>query len=131
MGAQECEVRPFAFVEGRVVALEVNTSVYSLPAVLRACYKNADQLYSFIAPAEAGAVLIVTIWSRSGGDIPEDLIGGFCNELADQELRERLARETGPIREMIVAQAFGEGNFAGEENEDDYEDDPLGVATTR
>jgi His-Xaa-Ser system protein HxsD len=130
-GIRQGAVRPFAFVEGRVVALEIESTVYSLPAVLRACYKFADQLYSFVTPADAEAALVVALWSRSGGEVPSGLIGEFCNELADQELRERLARETAHIREMIVTQAFAEGNLTGEDDEGDYEADPLGIATTR
>ena len=128
---RESEARPFVFIQGRVIALEVSTTAYSLPAILRTCYKLADRLHSFVSPTELDAVYSIMLWSRVGGDISEDLIGEFTSELADQELRERLAREAGPIREMIVAQAFAEGTFTEEPNESDYEADPLGIAEAR
>jgi His-Xaa-Ser system protein HxsD len=127
---RESEPREFAYVEGRVIALEIATSLYSSPAILRACYKFADRLYSFVSYAETDTVLVVALWSRTGGEISPSLVGEFCSELTDQELRERLARETGPLREMVVAQAFAEGDLPGEFYDSDYEADPLGLAKT-
>ena len=130
-GIRESEPQAFAFTEGRVIALEIGTSLYSSSAILRACYKFADRLYSFVSPTETDAVLAVALWSRTGGEVSPSLVGEFCSELADQELRERLARETGPLREMVVAQAFAEGDLPGELDESDYEADPLGIAAPR
>jgi His-Xaa-Ser system protein HxsD len=130
-GIREGGLRPFAFAEGRVVALEVATPVYSLPALLRACYVFADRVHSFVAPTETESVLTVALWARNGGDIMPGLIGEFCAELADQELREQLSQETASLRELIVAQAFAEGDFSGEPDDGDYEADPLGIAAHR
>jgi His-Xaa-Ser system protein HxsD len=127
---RESEPRPFAFVEGRVIGLELSTSVYSSSAILRACYKFADRLYSFVSPTEDDAVA-VALWSRGGGELSPSLLGEFCNELADQELRRQLAQETAYLRDMVVAQAFAEGDLSGELDEADYEADPLGIAATR
>lgn len=130
-GIRESEPRDFAYVEGRVIAIEIATYIYSSSAILRACYKFADRLHSFVSCAETNAVLVVVLWPRSGGELSPSLVGEFCSELADQELRVRLALETGPLREIIVAQAFAEGDLPGELDESDYEADPLGIATTR
>lgn len=128
---REGQPHPFAFVQGRVVALEISISAYCSSAVLRACYKFADRVYSFLSTTESEGTLALALWSRSGGEVPPGFLGEFCNELADQELRERLAREAGPIRELIVRQAFAEAEFTDEDDDADYEADPLGIAARR
>ena len=56
------------------------------------------------------------------------LTGDFLNELLDQALRERLEAEFGPVRELIVAQAFSEANMLDPVRDDgDYNDDPLSI----
>jgi len=76
--------------------------------------------------------IAVTLGTKASGTEIDPLVGGFCNELVDQQLREHLAKEAGPIREMIVAQAFAEGNLLDENRDDgDYEQDPLGLGRKR
>lgn len=124
---------PFAFGLGRIVALEVSVATYSTGAVLRTCYKHSDRLYSYITPApETTGTLVVSLWTRSGEQVTPEMIGEFCSELNDQELREQLAEKTATIRELIVAQAFAEGNlFSPSSDEADYEADPLGITRSR
>ena len=60
------------------------------------------------------------------------VIGEFCNELLDQQLRLALSREAGPIREILFAQAFAEGNLLDpQRDEGDYQSDPLGIGRCR
>ena len=65
----------------------------------------------------------------SGARVDErQLTGDFLNELLDQALRERLEAEFGPVRELIVAQAFSEANMLDPVRDDgDYNDDPLSI----
>jgi His-Xaa-Ser system protein HxsD len=41
----------------------------------------------------------------------DDVVGDFCNELIEQEIRFTLANESRGIRDLIVAQAFAEADF--------------------
>lgn len=113
------------------VALEIDLTIYSLDAVFRACYAFTDRCFLFLArQPQDPERLIVTISARgaetSAGEL-EELAGSFCNDLIDQELRCKLARQAGPLRELIVAQAFAEGNLLDPERDDeDFEADPRG-----
>ncbi|HEX5760418.1 MAG TPA: His-Xaa-Ser system protein HxsD [Thermoanaerobaculia bacterium] len=108
-------------------------NLYSASAVLRACYRHSDRLYSYITPAaESPGTLVVSLWTLTGEQVTAEMIGEFCADLADQELREQLAEKTAPIRELIVAQAFAEGNLFSPSSDDaDYETDPLDIASRR
>jgi len=114
------------------VALEVDTTIYGQEAVLRAAYKFTDRCYVFIEgdKIRAGS-LIVALTPKASLSVGA-LIGEFCNELLDQQVRESLSREFGDIRTLIVAQAFAEGNLLDKErDEGDYLADPLGIGKRR
>lgn len=132
-GVHESEFEPKVLTVGDVVvAAEVDLSVYSLNAVFRACYKFTAQCYAFIARAENGAWLSVSLRAKSPRKDLSSLVGEFFNELLDQQVRENLEQEMRPIREMIVAQAFAEGNLLDPlRDEGNYEDDPLGIGGGR
>jgi His-Xaa-Ser system protein HxsD len=117
---------------GGTVALEVDPSLYSVNAVLRAAYRFTDRCYVFLARAEDEPPrIVVTLTAKDGKQAPAAWIGELSNELIDQQLREELGRETQLIRELIVAQAFAEGNLLDQGDEDGYEQDPLGIARCR
>jgi His-Xaa-Ser system protein HxsD len=124
---------PFMVRDGELVALEVDSSIYSTAALLRACYKFTDRCYFFVTrAAETPHRLVVVLWQKGGRAPDLDLIGQFSNELCDQQVREQLDREAGALRELIVAQAFAEGNLLNPETEHaDYEADPLSIASSR
>ena len=122
-----------AFALGGVRAIEVDGTVYSVPAILRSCYKLTALAYSLVLRSEGTpGNYLVLLWPRKTVAHSEEILGELCAELADQELRERLAREMQPVRQLIVAQAFAEGNLLNPQaDEGDYEDDPLGIADGR
>jgi His-Xaa-Ser system protein HxsD len=133
-GVRERAPRPTAFVPGHGSAgLEVDLSIFSLPAILRACYKLTDRCYAFVARApEAAETVVVTLGTKVAGQDVRSLTGELANELIDQQLREELAREAGPIRELLVAQAFAEGNLLDPDRDDaDYREDPRGIGGRR
>jgi len=115
------------------LGLAVDLSVFSQEAVLRTAYKLTDRCYLFVErEATAGGRLVVTFRSKADGTALQDLVGEFSNELIDQQLREQLAREAGPIREILVAQAFAEGNLLDpQRDEGDYVADPKGIGGLR
>ncbi|HKU51152.1 MAG TPA: His-Xaa-Ser system protein HxsD [Nitrospira sp.] len=131
-GLQQGEAGPIVFGSGSVLALEIDVSIYESSAIFRAAYKFTDRCYIFLARAEEASFLIVTFRAKKEGQDLSDLIGLFCNELIDQQIRQELAREAGPVREIIVAQAFAEGNLLDSlRDEGSYEEDPLGIGQPR
>lgn len=95
--------------EALLVQIRVDTSLYTLEALFRTCYKFTDRCYLWLERAD-GDNVTVHARPRAGGDVC-DCVGSFRNELIDQRLRVDLARETRTIREWIVAQAFVEADL--------------------
>lgn len=114
--------------DGRSGALDIDLSVFSAAVVLRAAYKLTARAHVFTEPTEpSGGRWTVTFRARGGQDI-EAVIGDFANELIDQRLREEMSLEMAPLRELVVAQAFAEGNLLDAlRDEGDWEEDPQGI----
>lgn len=132
-GIENRAAQPIALSLGDSTAvLQVDTTIYCLDAVLRACYKFTDRCYLFLTrETESPDLVNVFLMSKSRDHIG-NITGEFCNELVDQSLRLSLSQEFGPIRELIVAQAFSEGNLLDpQRDEGDYERDPLGISKRR
>jgi His-Xaa-Ser system protein HxsD len=47
----------------------------------------------------------------------DQIAGEFCNELLDQTLREIVARESEPVRNLVLAHALSRTPFADTESE--------------
>ena len=54
------------------------------------------------------------------------LIGDFQNAILDFQLRVEIGRETAPIRELIIAKAFAEGDLLDDPPVGDWRD-PVGA----
>jgi His-Xaa-Ser system protein HxsD len=128
-GIRTAKTEPHAVTLGEVLlAIEVDLSLYSLRAVFRACYKFTNHCYLFLSHTEDPAWLAVTLLAKDGTQPACKLAGELYNELLDQQIRETLSLEMGPIRELIVAQAFAEGNLLDSmRDEGNYQEDPLGL----
>ncbi|HXU31834.1 MAG TPA: His-Xaa-Ser system protein HxsD [Thermoanaerobaculia bacterium] len=114
------------------VAVTVDTTLHSRRAIFEACYKLTGQNFVTLT-RDPGNPNLVVIGFRARKDALDPSIAGiFANELIDQEIRGALDREMAPIRELIVAQAFAEGNLLDSLREDgDYSEDPLGIGQLR
>lgn len=115
------------------VSIDVDTELYALPAIRRTAYKFTGQYHVTLRRPDEGDARRVTITltpkSTSAPADENQLTGDFLNELLDQSLRERLEAEFGPVRELIVAQAFSEANLLDPARDDgDYDDDPVSIA---
>ncbi len=111
-----------------LLAIEIDLSLYSLPAVRRACYKFTDHCYLFLSHTEDPGWLAVTLLAKNREQVLCNLAGELYNELLDQQIRETLSLEMGTIRDLIVAQAFAEGNLLDSmRDEGNYQEDPLGI----
>lgn len=97
--------------EDRLV-LSIDTSLYPDEAVFRACYAFTDRCYLFLQREPEHTLKVYFRRRRQSADL-ELIVGDFGNELVSQRIRHSLARETRPIRELIVSQAFAEARFDG------------------
>jgi His-Xaa-Ser system protein HxsD len=90
-----------------LLVLSVDESIYSRDALLRACYWLTDRCYVFIF-RENQRGFVVQLRAKSSTEDLQTIAGEFENRLLDQQLRLDIARETGSLRELIVAKAFAE-----------------------
>jgi His-Xaa-Ser system protein HxsD len=93
--------------------IRVSRSVYGLPAIFRACYRFTDRHYLYLRPDGPDDILVFIKPKTPPGDL-DQVMGAFANDLIDQRLRLDISRETQGVRELIVAQAFAEGNLLPE-----------------
>ena len=107
---------------------KADTAVYSKSSVFRACYKFTDRAYVFLSrPDDDPNSIVVSITSKQIACDPRQIIQEFSNELIDQGTREILEEEFGPIRNLIVAQAFSEGNLLERISPAKIDDEPRGI----
>jgi len=133
MSIRDSQPTPVAISLGHnQAALEVDLTIYAERAVSRASYKFTDRCYLLLSRSEQPGWLKVTFGAKHEKQDLGPLLGEFCNELLDQQIRDDLSIEAGPIRDLIVAQAFAEGNLLDPQRDDgSYEDDALGIGTLR
>lgn len=114
------------------VAYVVDLRVFHRESVLRACHKFTARCHVHVGMGEAEDHLKVTLAAPDDSFDVRKLLGDFGNELIEQQLRQELADRTGSIRELLVAQAFAEGNLLDPERDDgDYREDPRGAGDRR
>ena len=106
-----CELTSFTKVgPSGALVIEVDHSVYSVPALLRTCYWYTDRAYILIARGRTGSYE-VQFSPKDDGQSLEPIVGEFANALLDNQLRATLASETEAVRSLIVAKAFAEGGL--------------------
>jgi His-Xaa-Ser system protein HxsD len=99
-------------IDGTRVALRIDLAIYTIEAVLRACYKFTDRCYVFVDRASGSLEhLLVVLTSKTHGTELSPVVGDFVNEVLDQRIRASLDAEFGVLRTLVVAQAFSEGNL--------------------
>lgn len=100
-------------LEAEIHRLSINTSIYSIEAVKKAAYKFADRTSVIISPSSESTVTVAfNFVGNHSQSCPEQVISDFCNELLDQDLREIIKREAGPLRNLILAHAFSKTSLA-------------------
>ncbi len=88
-----------------VLCLTFPSSVFSLDTLKRAAYKFTDS-FSFQFDVEDDTLhCSATPLGTNQTDMDQFELR-FRNEVLDQDLRERIAQETAPIRNVILAYAF-------------------------
>lgn len=85
----------------------IDLSLYSLDSIKKACYKFTDKCSIILEKCNHNKIRVIFSFHP---DIPNNLkdrtIKDFNNEILDQNLREIVARETEPVRNLILAHAF-------------------------
>src|SRR5574341_1201636 len=95
-------------VKGGRVAVRVDAAVYPLDAVYGAAYELLDRAWVYLAAAGKRGVVVELRRKAPGATAAEleALAGELGEKLLDHALRVSLARQYGPLREMIVARAL-------------------------
>lgn len=91
------------------MALRIDLTVYSMASVLRAAYKLSDRCYALLT-RDADTITAFLVGKSADADVSECL-GDLSNELVDQQLREHLEQRFMPLRTLITAHAFAEGDL--------------------
>jgi His-Xaa-Ser system protein HxsD len=93
--------------------LSLATTIYSVDAIKKTAYKFADRTSIIISPESGTTVSVIFNFKEEDPtNSSERVIADFCNELLDQDLREIIKRETGPLRNLILAHAFSKTTLA-------------------
>lgn len=133
----------FKINEDKGLEFTINTKIYSLASIYQAAYLFLDRVYVFL-DGEPKDEIMVVMKLKGSSFVPqsgttEDLAkiaNEFYNELLNQLLREKVSETNAKIREYIVAQALYNAvpnevdELLKEVEEEDWQEDPLGIAKT-
>lgn len=103
-----------ALIDGTQV-VSFHTSVYRLNAIKKSAYKFGGLFHVLIEQRDR--IIEVRLKPKESCKFPDALVGEFCNEVLDQELRETVADETVGIRNLLLAQAFSKTSLIDSELE--------------
>lgn len=92
-----------AMVDGGTQVMNFDAAVYGLNAIRKAAYKFGDRLYVLIEQHDC--VTEVRLIPREERECSREFVGEFCNEVLDQELRERVTAEIADLRSLLFARA--------------------------
>jgi His-Xaa-Ser system protein HxsD len=89
------------------IVFEINTKIYSLEIISRACYVFIDRVYIYLDTFKKGTVAVFLRGKQELGKKElEALRGEFFNELLNALLRENLVKKNQKILEYIVSGAI-------------------------
>lgn len=87
-----------------------NSAIYGLRAIKKAAHKFQNQLFVLIK--QHGSSNEVQLISNACCKSFDTLVREFCNEVLDQELRDRVAQEMAGIRCLLFTQLFSKTSLA-------------------
>jgi His-Xaa-Ser system protein HxsD len=99
----------FLQADGDGLITHVDLGVYSMSALLRVAYRFTDRCYLHLQ-REGGSVC-VRFRAKAPAPPLDQIAGEFCNELLDQTLREIVAQESEPVRNLVLAHALSRTSF--------------------
>jgi His-Xaa-Ser system protein HxsD len=94
----------FVFDDCGLLLLRIDLAVYSLDALLKTAYWYTNRCFLHLQLAAPGQVEVrfKAKPDKDLNNVPE----AFMNDLLDQSLREKIAHQTEPFRNLIVAHAL-------------------------
>jgi His-Xaa-Ser system protein HxsD len=91
-------------------SLTVATTVYSLDTVKKAAYRFIDR-FALDIDVKGNELHCLLSFNPGIGDASASAtLDDFKRELLDQDLREKVAKETAPLRNTILALAFAQSS---------------------
>jgi His-Xaa-Ser system protein HxsD len=91
-------------VDDGIQVMNFNAAIYGLDAIRKAAYTFGCHFYVLIEQHDD--MTEVRLIPKECCKFPGALVGEFCNEVLDQELRERVTAQMAVIRKMLLAQAY-------------------------
>ncbi len=91
-------------VDDSTQVMNFNAAVYGINAIKKAACTFGGHFYVHIEPH--GRVTQVRLIPKSCCKSPAAFACEFCNEVLDEELRERVSAEIAGIRKLLLARAF-------------------------
>ena len=92
-------------IDTRDIVIDLN--LYGLVSIKKACYKFTSECSVQIHNISQDQVKITFSFPHDFDNYAkEKLLNDFHNEMLDQDLREIIFKETEPVRNLILAQAF-------------------------
>lgn len=89
------------------IELTLDLRVYRMAAVKKAAYRFADRFTAVIGSPNGDTLPVRLMFKPNTKEATmREIVRFFYEELLDQELREEVAAEVGPMRMLILAQAF-------------------------
>jgi His-Xaa-Ser system protein HxsD len=93
--------------DGASIRVTIDLRVHRLTAIKKAAYRVADRCTAMLqSPREHALPVLFTFKPGTSQDSARAAVRAFFQELLDQDLREEIAEETGPMRALILAHAF-------------------------
>lgn len=128
---------------GNSLEFTINTKIYSLKAIYQAAYLFLDKVHVFLDGNPEKEIKVVMKLKAPNqslrsdlGQVLEKIAEEFFNELLNQLLREKVSESNAKIREYIVSVALYNAvpnevdRLLKEVEEEDWQEDPLGIAKT-
>jgi His-Xaa-Ser system protein HxsD len=95
-----------AFEDG-IARTTLDLRVYRLTAVKRAAYRLAERFTAALGAPDGHRLPVSFLFKPGTAEATaRESVRAFFQEMLDQELREQIAEETGPMRTLILAHAF-------------------------
>lgn len=89
--------------------------IYTPSSIKTALYKFAADFSANVQHEEPDVLNVLIQFESEDLKVQEKLIRALCNEVNDQDLRERIAAETEATRNLILAQAFSKTSLLGKD----------------
>ena len=107
--------------------LQLDLSAYSLNAIKKAAYRLADRASIYIAEVTPISATVQFL-PLDDSECPTGIQQEFIRRLTDEDLRERIADQTAPLRNLLIAHAFSQTSlFDPQGDSADFREDPLEI----